>query len=111
MLVEVAVTTAIILQLKSYGKPIYRLASEMGDHCLGSVDNRKAGVPYAPAQIHFFKVIEKLAVKSIELSKQVASEHYAATRLPVDHALTLPVPSGIGVGDEEIGQVRERAQV
>ena len=109
MLIEVAVAAAITLQFKAYGKPAYRLASEMRDHRLRSVDNRNAGVPYPPAQIYFFKVIEKLPIKAIELSKQVAAEHYAAARLPVDHALALAVPSGIGVGDEDIRQIGQRA--
>src|ERR1035438_14688 len=68
-------------------------------------------IPYSPAQVDFFEVIEELPVKAAEVFQQFAAEHNATPGLPVDKALRHPFPSSVGVGNEQVGNVRQCAQV
>src|ERR1700761_6937045 len=83
----------------------------MCDHRLRSVNDGKSRIPHSPAQINFLKVIKELTVKSPKLFQEVTAEHDATTGLPVDKSLRHSIPSGIDIGNEQIGKVRERPQV
>src|SRR5258707_10922154 len=51
-------------------------------------------------------MIKELLIEPIQFLEQIAAEHYAASRLPVDFALRIAFPAQVPVGQERRKQMR-----
>src|ERR1700730_9300038 len=79
----------------------------MSDHRFCGEKDCMAGIPNAPAQIHFLEVVEELLVESAQVFKEVSTKHYATAGLPIDGALRIAPPARVFLIDEIGGQPRK----